>query len=110
MKNSFGSTPILEQQIEQMLTSLHVNPDVQGFMLNMQDAVKDFAIERFIPRIKTINSAQRTARVRGFKSIDDANDYIGVSFIISDLTQIPEISKRLQKMYPKSPVIIKKSS
>lgn len=92
----------LNEQIKDVLTKLYENPDLVGFINHMQSAINGFQIEKFIPRVKTIESAQRTARVKSFKSIEDANDYIGVSFVVRDENQIYDIAQRLKQVYPNS--------
>ena len=101
MKSSEAGEAIeLADQIQEMLTILYKNPDLEKFIIRLHRRISAVEIDRYIPRIKSIESAQMTAKVKEFKSLEDANDYVGVAIIVKNENSIYEIATKLQAMYP----------
>lgn len=99
MENHKSDELNLEEQIANMIKNLYKNPELDKFFMSLKNATQNLQFERCIPRVKSISSAQRTAKIKKFKSLEDANDYIGIAFIVNDTDQIFNIAKRLEEIY-----------
>lgn len=87
-----------EKRIEDFLNVLHKSSEVQQFLDLMREEAKRRNVFKYRARIKNANSAIRTYRINK-KTLDNAHDYIGISFITHNEKEIyPIIDFLKQKL------------
>lgn len=69
MENHKSDELNLEEQIANMIKNLYKNPELDKFFMSLKNATQNLQFERCIPRVKSISSAQRTAKIKKFKKL-----------------------------------------
>ena len=85
-----------EKEIEDFLDLLHSSNEVQEFLETMRQEAKKRNVYKYRERIKDPNSAIRTYRINK-KKLEDAHDYVGISFITNNEKEIYPIINYLKK-------------
>lgn len=88
-----------ERKIESYLNMLHESKEVQHFLETMKQEAEKREVSKYRARIKNVDSAIRTYRIN-HKKLEDAHDYIGISFITDNEKQIYPIIDYLKEKMP----------
>lgn len=76
-----------EKKIEEFINLLHSSNEIQSFLNLMEKEAKKRNVFKYRARIKNVNSAIRTYRINK-KTLDEAHDYVGISFITNTESEI----------------------
>lgn len=90
-----------EKKIEKFLNLLHNSSEIQQFLISMREESERRKVFKYRDRIKNAKSAIRTYRIN-HKRLEDAHDYIGISFITNNEKEIYPIVDYLKKRFPNS--------
>lgn len=90
-----------EKKIEAFLGLLHNSSEVQQFLNTMREEATRRKVFKYRDRIKDVKSAIRTYRIN-HKKLEDAHDYIGISFITDNEKEIYPIVDYLKEKLPNS--------
>lgn len=93
-----------EKEIEKFLNLLHSSSEIQQFLTSMEEEAKRRKVFKYRARIKDTKSAIRTYRIN-HKKLEDAHDYIGISFITNNEKEIYPIVDYLKEKLPNSELI-----
>lgn len=85
-----------EEKIEEYLNLLHTSDKVKQFLNSMEQEARSRNVYKYRARIKDVKSAIRTYRINK-KKLEDAHDYIGISFIVNNEHEIYPIVDYLKK-------------
>lgn len=86
-----------EHKIESYLEVLHNSQEVEEFLKRMRDEAEKRGVYKYRERVKNSRSAIRTYRIN-HKKLEEAHDYIGISFITNSEEEIYPIIEDLKKM------------
>lgn len=86
-----------EEKIENYLNLLHNSQEIKNFLDNMEQEAKKRNVYKYRARIKDIKSAIRTYRIN-HKKLEEAHDYIGISFITNNENEIYGIVEDLKNI------------
>ncbi len=93
-----------EKKIEEFLKMLHTSKEVQKFLTSMRKEAKNKKVFKYRERIKDVNSAIRTHRINK-KKLDEAHDYVGISFITNNEKEVYPIINYLKEKLPNAEYI-----
>ena len=85
-----------EERIEKYLTLLHTSDKVKQFLSRMEQEARRRNVYKYRARIKDVKSAIRTYRINN-KKLEEAHDYIEVSFIVDTEDEIYPIVDYLKE-------------
>ncbi len=88
-----------ERKIEKFINMLHASKEVQEFLQTMDEEAKRRNVFKYRARIKNPASAIRTYRINK-KNLDNAHDYIGITFITNTEEEIYPIIDYIKKLMP----------
>lgn len=88
-----------ERKIEKFINMLHASKEVQEFLQTMDEEAKRRNVFKYRARIKNTASAIRTYRINK-KNLDNAHDYIGITFITNTEEEIYPIIDYIKKLMP----------
>lgn len=88
-----------ERKIENFINMLHESKEVQEFLKTMEEEAKSRNVFKYRARIKNQASAIRTYRINQ-KNLDNAHDYIGITFITNTEEEIYPIIDYIKKLMP----------
>lgn len=93
-----------EKSIEEYLKLLHNSNEVASFLQKMKEEAESRNVLKYRARIKDVDSAIRTYRINN-KDLQNAHDYIGISFITNTEDDIYPIIDGLKKELPENELI-----
>lgn len=89
-----------EEYVVSLIEFLNSSNHVTEFFSQLNSLIKQKNKVHFVSRIKSPSSALRTIRIKQFKSLSDANDYIGVSFLTETEEELKDLIFGLEHMFP----------
>lgn len=93
-----------EKKIENFIDLLHKSKEIERFLNEMQEEAYKRKVYKYRARIKDAKSAIRTYRING-KTLEEAHDYIGISFITNTEDEIYLIIDYFKSRFPNAEYI-----